>query len=66
MAILSGCEDKYKTPVPEDRICPVCGKEVEVFTSMGRVISDTACTCGYVWKAEELPTLEVERKEEEA
>ena len=33
---------------------------------MGRVISDTACTCGYVWKAEELPTLKVERKEEEA
>lgn len=32
MAVMEGCESQYRTPVPEDRTCPVCGKEVEVFT----------------------------------
>ena len=30
MAVMDGCEAKYKTPVPEDRICPVCGKHFEI------------------------------------
>ena len=29
MAVMDGCEAKYKTPVPEDRICPKCGKHHE-------------------------------------
>ena len=29
---MTGCEEKYKTPVLEERKCPVCGDEVEVFT----------------------------------
>lgn len=51
--IATGCEDKNKTPVPEDRICPQCGRDVEVFVVKGRVWEDTECECGYVIKAEE-------------
>ena len=47
-----GCEDKNKTPIPEERICPQCGGEIEVFLIKGRVMEDTACGCGYVIKAE--------------
>ena len=54
MAVLDGCEAKYTTPVPEDRVCPVCGEEVEVFTKAGRLIEDVTCPkCGYVFHAEE-------------
>ncbi len=53
MAFMDGCESKYRTPVPEDRVCPVCGKEVEVFTNRGRIVEDAVCPCGYVFKAEE-------------
>lgn len=51
--IAFGCEDKYRTPVPEERICPDCGEEIEVFVSRGRVIEDSVCACGYVIKAED-------------
>ena len=54
MAILNGCEEKYITPVPEDRTCPVCGEEVEVFTKAGRLVEDAVCPkCGHVFRAEE-------------
>ena len=53
MAVLDGCEGAFKTPIPEERICPQCGKEIEVFTVKGRVVEDTACECGYVIKADE-------------
>ena len=53
MMIAFGCEDKNKTPIPEDRICPNCGKEIEVFVSRGRILEDSVCECGYVIKAEE-------------
>ncbi len=49
---LEGCEAKYKTPVPEERICPVCGREVEVFARRGRLVADFRCECGYVFPAE--------------
>lgn len=52
MAVLDGCESQYRTPVPEDRTCPVCGKIVEVFTLKGKIREDAACECGYVFKAE--------------
>lgn len=59
-----GCEDKNKTPVLEERICPVCGEEVEVFTSRGRITEDAVCECGYVFQAEEpLITVPNTRKE---
>lgn len=64
MAVMDGCESKYRTPVPEDRICPTCGKTVEVFTSRGRIIEETACECGYVFQPEDLQPLKVERKED--
>lgn len=63
MAIMDGCESKYKTPVPEERVCPKCGKEVEVFTVAGKIVEDTACPCGYVFRAEEVQPLKVERTE---
>ena len=53
MAIMDGCESKHKPPTLEERVCPTCGASVEVFTRRGRVIEDTACECGYVFKAEE-------------
>ena len=52
MAIMDGCEAKNKTPILEERTCPACGETVEVFTRRGRVIEDTACECGYVFKEE--------------
>ena len=63
MAVMDGCEAKYKTLVLEDRICPKCGNEVEVFTSRGRIIEDTACPCGYVFKAEE-PAITVPKEQD--
>ncbi len=63
MAALDGCESKYRTPVPEERTCPVCGKEVEVFTSRGRIVEDSACSCGYVFETEEAIPLKVEKEE---
>ena len=51
--IAFGCEDKNKTPVLEDRICPICGNEVEVFVSRGKIMEDVVCECGYIIKTEE-------------
>ncbi|MDO4338309.1 MAG: hypothetical protein Q4C91_09510 [Eubacteriales bacterium] len=64
MAVMDGCESKYRTPVPEERTCPVCGKEVEVFTNRGRITEETTCSCGYVFQPEEATPLKVERKED--
>ena len=50
MAIFDGCEAQHRTPVPEDRSCPVCGRTVEVFTVKGRIREDAVCECGYVFK----------------
>ena len=60
-----GCEDKNKTPIPEDRICPKCGKEVEVFVSRGRVVEAGVCECGYVIEAEEHVITVPNKKEKE-
>lgn len=48
-----GCEENRRTPVLEERVCPQCGEEVEVFTRDGRLIDDFPCKCGYVFRAEE-------------
>ena len=48
-----GCEENRKTPILEERVCPQCGEEVEVFTRDGRLIDDFPCKCGYVFRAEE-------------
>lgn len=34
--IAFGCEEKNRSPVIEDRICPECGREIEVFLLGGR------------------------------
>lgn len=48
-----GCEEKNKTPIPEEEICPQCGREIEVFYKKGRIMEDAVCECGYVIKAQE-------------
>ena len=53
MGIIEGCSGPHRTPIPEDRVCPVCGEEVEVFTVRGRIAEDSVCACGYVFRAEE-------------
>ena len=54
MAVMDGCEAKFITPVPEERKCPRCGEDVEVFTRKGRIIEDSVCPkCGFVICAEE-------------
>lgn len=53
MRILGGCEEKNRTPVLEERACPICGEEVEVFTVQGRLIDEFVCDCGYVFSKEE-------------
>lgn len=65
MAILGGCEEKNKTPILEERICPRCGEEVEVFTVKGRLIDDFPCTCGYVFAHEEQLVIEPRQRKEE-
>ena len=64
MSAIDGCEAKYRTPVPEDRICPKCGKPIEVFTVRGRVTEDAECECGYVIKADDPDSPMVEKKED--
>ncbi|MCD8154166.1 MAG: hypothetical protein LUF78_05700 [Clostridiales bacterium] len=64
MAVLQGCESKFRTAEPVDRVCPKCGQEVEVFELNGRVVEDAACECGYVFEAEEKDSPKVERKKD--
>lgn len=52
MAVLEGCEGQRRTPVLEERKCPKCGADMEVFTVRGRIVEDAACDCGYVLKAD--------------
>lgn len=51
--MINGCEAQHATPVLEERTCPACGEIVEVFTRKGRVVSDSACDCGHVFREEE-------------
>ena len=50
---INGCEARHATPVLEERICPDCGEVIEVFTRKGRIISDSTCDCGYIFREEE-------------
>ena len=51
-----GCQSKYRTPVPEERSCPVCGAAVEVFARAGRIAESAVCPqCGHVFAAQEQP-----------
>ncbi|MBR6952180.1 MAG: hypothetical protein IKH56_10715 [Oscillospiraceae bacterium] len=53
MSILEGCRGPHKTPIPEERRCPACGEEVEVFTVRGRIVAESVCECGYVFNEKE-------------
>ena len=43
MAVMDGCEGSAKTWQLEERACPQCGEEIEVYTSRGRVVEDAVC-----------------------
>ena len=45
--IAFGCEDKNRSPIIEDRVCPKCGRDIEVFLLGGRIMEDAVCECGY-------------------
>lgn len=66
MSIMDGCESKHRTPVLEERICPDCGNEVEVFTVRGRILEKAVCTCGYTFEPEEILPLKTEQKEKDS
>lgn len=51
--IAFGCEDKNRSPLVEDRVCPKCGRDIEVFLLRGRVVEDAVCECGYMIEAQE-------------
>ncbi|MBR6801118.1 MAG: hypothetical protein IKM61_05150 [Eubacteriaceae bacterium] len=53
MAVHDGCKSGKKTARLEERICPVCGEDMDVFMRDGRVIEDSVCVCGYTIKADE-------------
>jgi hypothetical protein len=44
--MLKGCPGAagFKTPTWEEKICPVCGKEIEIFS----VDMSRTCSCGFV------------------
>ncbi len=66
MAVMDGCESQHRTSVIEERVCPKMWKEVEVFTSRGRKLTeDTAhARCGYVFqKQREAVPLKTEHKD---
>ena len=59
-----GCQGKYRTPIPEERSCPVCGASVEVFTRAGRIAADAVCPrCGRVLFAQQQPVFAPEQPE---
>ena len=63
--IAFGCEDKNRSPIIEDRICPECGRDIEVFLWGGRIMEVAVCECGYMIEAQE-PILKVtDRKKED-
>ena len=64
MAVMDGCEGGNKTWVLEERECPQCKAEMDVYTSRGRVGEDAVCSkCGYVIKAQEQVIPGMEKKE---
>ena len=65
MAVMDGCEGSNKTMKLEERKCPKCGRDVEVFTSRGRIAEEAVCECGYVFEVQEqIPrAFEHEKKE---
>lgn len=54
MSILDGCEGTNRTWTLEERTCPQCGAEMDVYSARGRVVEDAVCSkCGYTIKAQE-------------
>ncbi len=66
MAVLDGCEGSSRTWNLEERPCPKCGQEMEVYTLRGRVVEDAVCPkCGYTVKAQEQVVPGMKEKPEE-
>ena len=68
MALNDKCAGSDTTPRLEERPCPVCGEEVEVFTRKGRICEESVCPkCGYVFEIQPEPVIvpkELRKKEE--
>ncbi len=66
MAVFEGCEGGNKTWALEERECPQCGAEMDVYTSSGRIVEDSVCSkCGYTIKAQEQVVPGLKREKEE-
>lgn len=64
MAMMEGCEGSARTWQLEERPCPQCGEEMEVYTLRGRVVEDAVCSkCGYVIAAQEQVVPGMEKKD---
>lgn len=58
-----GCLGKYRTPVPEDRTCPVCGNTVEVFARAGKLVDESVCPrCGHLFPPQDQPIFAPEQQ----
>ncbi|MFR3030086.1 MAG: hypothetical protein ACLTNO_01635 [Blautia sp.] len=66
MAVFEGCEGGNKTWALEERGCPQCGAEMDVYTSSGRIVEDSVCSkCGYTIKDQEQLVTGLKREKEE-
>ena len=58
MASENRCAGSDSTPRLEERVCPVCSEEVEVFTRKGRICEESVCPrCGYVFEVQPQPVI---------
>jgi transcription elongation factor Elf1 len=58
MASNNRCAGSDGTPKLEERPCPVCGEEVEVFLRKGRICEESVCPkCGYKFEIQPEPVI---------
>ena len=52
------CAGSDATPQLQERPCPVCGEEVEVFLRKGRICEESVCPrCGYRFEIQPEPVI---------
>lgn len=48
MSVIDGCLGKYRTPLLEEKRCPVCHTQMEIFSRAGQTVATSICPgCGY-------------------